>query len=103
MALVEYSGSEDEETDIQDPNNGNQQTRDGLNRKKVSSPVAKLPPLPSNFHDLYAFNVRTATQDDPALHGGRQRQTPHIEGNWPTHVYLECTLMSFQARFTSLS
>lgn len=52
--------------------------------------AAAVPAPPASFYSLYATNVRTTTADDPALHGGRKRQVAHKEGNWPTHIYLEC-------------
>jgi hypothetical protein len=81
MSLVEYSDSE-EEGDIPLPR--------AKRRKASSLDEPDLPPLPSSFLDQYSSTVRTSTRDDPSLHGGRQRVTPHVEGNWPTHVYVEC-------------
>lgn len=82
--LVNYSDSESDTQEDQPKS---------LKRRKLEPATSKsLPPLPAGFHSLYATNVRTATADDPLLHGGRSRQVPHIEGNWPTHVYLECTI-----------
>lgn len=61
-----------------------------LKRKRNDPEKPDLPPLPASFHDLYSTNTRVSTRDDPSLHGGRKRSIPHVEGNWATHVYLEC-------------
>ena len=87
MVLVEYSDSEDDDE---------QQCRDAppLKKRRIDNGNANgsdtpLPVLPSEFRSLYATSVRTSTIDDPALHGGRVRQAAHVEGKWPTHVYVE--------------
>jgi hypothetical protein len=86
MALVDYSSSDADET-----NEAEAEAEAGsLKRKRDNESSDDLPPLPSKFHDLYASTTRVSTRDDPSLHGGRKRVTPHIEGNWPTHLYIEC-------------
>ena len=88
MALVDYSSSEGEKDDadfINDPI-----SNVTLKRKCIEESGSDLPPLPSKFHDLYAATTRVSTTDDPSLHGGRKRIAPHIEGNWPSHLYIEC-------------
>lgn len=102
MPLVDYSSDSDGSSSASAW--GDPDTRDGPPKKKPrtattaattsngsgpSAPHSALPPLPASFHDLYASTVRTTTHDDPALHQGRTRQTPHIPGNWPSHVYIE--------------
>ena len=100
MALVEYSDSEDEDIPHPQP--------PPAKKRKLSSAPTELPPLPASFLDQYSSTVRTSVQDDPALHGGRGRVTPHVEGHWPTHVYVECKFGDISPErilncFTSLS
>jgi U6 snRNA phosphodiesterase len=96
MALVDYVSSDEEEyedsTGLGFMSEASSAGRKDLKRKRESHPatVSELPPLPSKFHDLYASKVRVSTLDDPSLHGGRKRIIPHVEGNWPSHVYIEC-------------
>ena len=90
MSLVNYSDSDSD----QEPRPGQVLFQEGTRSSITSDPsngsVQKPPPLPKEFRSLYATNVRASTSDEPDLHAGRLRQVPHVEGNWPTHVYLEC-------------
>jgi hypothetical protein len=82
MTLVAYSDSEDEHDEPV------------AKRSKTEAADQKddddLPPLPASFLNLYSSSVRVSNTDDPSLHHGRKRVVKHVEGNWPTHVYLEC-------------
>jgi hypothetical protein len=89
MTLVNYSSSEDE--GIPKTTTDTQTDRTvGIKRKREVQEPDDLPPLPSKFHSLYASAARVSTTDNPSLHGGRKRVTPHVEGSWPTHLYIEC-------------
>ncbi|KAJ5817065.1 hypothetical protein N7447_009298 [Penicillium robsamsonii] len=82
MTLVQYSDSESDSESRSHP-------RPLKKSRHDPNPGISLPPLPAAFHNLYASSTRVSVQDNPSLHGGRTRIIPHIEGNWPTHLYLE--------------
>lgn len=93
MALVQYPDSDSDEPDKTHATAAHplkSVPTVARKRKLSSSAQDDLPPLPAAFHDLYTTNARIGTSDNPELHGGRKRAVPHVEGNWPSHVYLEC-------------
>ncbi|KAK1782694.1 hypothetical protein QBC45DRAFT_191669 [Copromyces sp. CBS 386.78] len=70
------------------PLNGNSGTRIAP-PKPAPNLTSPLPALGDRFNDVNPSNPRTTVTDDPSLHQGRQRQVPHIPGNWPSHIYID--------------
>lgn len=96
MTLVDYSSDSDSSAEsARAPPAKRRKPSPAPDSTRPAKPA--LPPLPSAFHDLYASTVRQSVVDDPSLHQGRRRVNPHVPGNWPSHVYVECT-----PRFCSL-
>lgn len=90
--LVDYSDSDsDNEGSIF--NRPSSKNPDVHGKSVKSKSASTLPPLPQKFQDLYMVSARSSVLDDPELHAGRQRSIPHVEGNWPTHIYLECMVL----------
>jgi len=47
------------------------------------------------WHDYYDKDRRAASSDDPSLHDGRIRGSPHVEGNFPSFAQIICKDNSF--------
>ncbi|KAE9983251.1 hypothetical protein EG327_005553 [Venturia inaequalis] len=104
MPLVDYSSDEADDDETRQPSHPPKRKRPSPHQGSTSlpqHPPPALPPLPPAFHDLYSTNTRTSTTDNPAWHGGRKRQIPHVQGNWPSHVYLEYQRDEFLQRTTA--
>ncbi|KAK0494028.1 U6 snRNA phosphodiesterase Usb1 [Armillaria luteobubalina] len=77
-SLVEYSSSEDEDNEEKP-----------VKRKKLPTLSASL--------------VVAAPVDNPSLHQGRKRNTPHVDGQWAAHVYISVGLNRKSVMFSLLS
>ncbi|KAF9454836.1 hypothetical protein P691DRAFT_655574 [Macrolepiota fuliginosa MF-IS2] len=83
-AIVHYDSSSDNEIPSPPP------------PKKRQAILVPLPSLSPNL-------VVPTPVDNPALHQGRIRTTPHVDGNWAAHVYVSINLNRSHALYSLLS
>ncbi|KAJ2990237.1 hypothetical protein NUW54_g8532 [Trametes sanguinea] len=82
IGLVDYASSDESDTDsnaakeVHDTRKAESQATQPASKK-----LKKLPPLPG-------YLVPEAPVDNPALHQGRRRTTPHVEGQFAAYVYV---------------
>lgn len=80
MNLVGYSDSSDSsDTDSEQSNYLNINTSQNVQSLK--------PSLPLSFHSIYTANSKFASGSH--LYDGKSRVSAHVEGSWPTHIYLQ--------------
>lgn len=74
-SLVDYSSSESDDPTEEPPSN--------------ARPVSKLPML------LKVEENKKSNKNSEEDHQMRIRSFEHVEGNWATHVYIDCKLSTF--------
>lgn len=62
------------------------ESEDSVQSSQLSS-NNRLPPLPCSFYNVYTSNPKLS--EDPGFHEGRTREIAHVQGGWPSHIYLE--------------
>lgn len=87
--LVQYSDSEDELSDKEDPDYIGMKRKNPTNFKVCTENNKKLRsgeilPLPDSIKTLFSSGKKR--EDNPEVHEGRIRSFEHLEGNWATHV-----------------
>lgn len=85
-ALVEYASSEEESTLANDQQKQKKRSQGLLDCLRGTDHVdRKLPALSSSL-------TVPVPVDDPALHQGRVRAVPHVEGQYATYIYVPLVL-----------
>eukprot|EP00105_Crassostrea_gigas_P041948 XP_019926096.1 PREDICTED: U6 snRNA phosphodiesterase isoform X2 [Crassostrea gigas] len=87
--LVQYSDSEDELSDKEDPDYIGMKRKNPTNFQVCTENNKKLRsgeflPLPDSIKTLFSSGKKP--EDNPEVHEGIIRSFEHLEGNWATHI-----------------